>query len=233
MSTSKPTNKITTASDFTERLRHDSDYQTRLRQVESRRQESNEHQRLVTAPILHDLRNAGFVVESLDELRHSGTDYKAAIPLLLRWLPLVTETTVKDSIIRALSIPNATQAALPIIKEFKATTGPVSNLKWTIANALAVIANDSVFKEIAELVRDKRNGKSREMFAVALGNMQNPAAVDLLMELLDDDEIAGHALIGLQKLKAKRARPLIERFLKHPKAWVRKEASKALASLER
>jgi len=37
----------------------------------------------------------------------------------------------------------------------------------------------------------------------------------------------------LGKLKAEKARPYIERFLDHPKAWVRREAKKALAKLDK
>lgn len=70
------------------------------------------------------------------------------------------------------------------------------------------------------------------MLAVALGNMKTPTAVDLLIELLNDDEVAGHALMALGKLKAQKARSQIERFLGCSKPWVRKEASKALAKLD-
>jgi HEAT repeat protein len=62
--------------------------------------------------------------------------------------------------------------------------------------------------------------------------MKNPAAVDVLIELLNDEEVAGHALMGLAKLKAHKSRPHIERFLNHAKPWIRTEASKALAKLE-
>ena len=69
------------------------------------------------------------------------------------------------------------------------------------------------------------------MLAAALGNMKSAVAVDVLIELLNDDEVAGHALMALGKLKAFKARLHIERFLDHGKPWVRKEARKALAKL--
>jgi HEAT repeat protein len=37
--------------------------------------------------------------------------------------------------------------------------------------------------------------------------------------------------MGLGKLRAKEASPVIQRFLDHPEPWVRKEAKKALARL--
>jgi HEAT repeat protein len=55
----------------------------------------------------------------------------------------------------------------------------------------------------------------------------------VLIDLLDDDEVVGHAIIALGKLKSKKAYPAIERFATHPKAWIRKEAKKALARIEK
>jgi len=39
-------------------------------------------------------------------------------------------------------------------------------------------------------------------------------------------------LKALGKLKVQKARPQIERFLKHEKPWVRREASQALIKIE-
>jgi hypothetical protein len=45
--------------------------------------------------------------------------------------------------------------------------------------------------------------------------------------------MAGHAIIGLRKLKAKGAKSRIEPFLEHDQGWVRKEAKKAVTALEK
>jgi HEAT repeat protein len=66
-----------------------------------------------------------------------------------------------------------------------------------------------------------------------MGNMRTPEAVDVLVRLLDDDEVAGHAIIGLGKLKEERAARHIRPFLTHPKSWVRQEAKRSLAKIEK
>ncbi len=151
---------------------------------------------------------------------------------MINWLPKVDNQDVKEAIIRALSVPWAkgTKAVGLLLDEF-GKGDPL--LRWAVGNALSVVADDSVFEDIVHLVTDRRHGKAREMLAVALGNMKDPRAVDVLIELLEDDEVAGHALIALRKLKAEKARPHIERFLNHPKTWVRNEAKKALEKLNR
>ena len=70
------------------------------------------------------------------------------------------------------------------------------------------------------------------MLALAMGRMKNPKAVEILVGLLGDEEVVGHALIALRKLNAVEARPFLLPFLKHPKAWVRREAIKALNKID-
>ncbi len=226
--------KPLTATELMERLERDPQYVARREQADAQWHQAVEQNKLAAKPVIEDLKDAGFAIQSLDELRRSGIKYKAAIPVLLKWLPLMENVDIKEAIVRTLSVPWAKPAAAyPLIAEFRAMSEPASGLKWTIGNALAVVADDRVFNEIAELVRDKRHGKAREMLAVALGNMHDPRAVDLLLELLRDDEVVGHALTALGKLKAQKARPQVDSLLNHPKPWVRKEAQRTMAKLDK
>lgn len=226
--------KALSASELMTKLQQDPDYLARICAAEQRQEASTQAYRRDASPVIRDLQNAGFAVESVDELRRSGVSYGGAIHVLLKWLPLVQTVGVKESIVRALSVPWAKPtAARPLLAEFRAeSSATTAGLKWAIGNALEVVADDSVLDEISELARDKKQGKAREMLAVALGNMKNPAAFDVLIELLNDEEVAGHALMGLGRMKAQKSKAHIERFLNHPKPWVRKEARKAIAKLK-
>jgi len=42
----------------------------------------------VAEPIIDELHKLGYKVQTLADLRHQDKDWKTAIPLLLRWLPL-------------------------------------------------------------------------------------------------------------------------------------------------
>jgi HEAT repeat protein len=59
--------------------------------------------------------------------------------------------------------------------------------------------------------------------------MRKPEAVGVLIQLLADDDVAGHAVMALGTLKAKEARSAIEKLASHPKKWIRNEVQKALA----
>jgi len=69
------------------------------------------------------------------------------------------------------------------------------------------------------------------MLTVALGNMRNPETVNLLIRLLEDDQVAGHALIAIRKLGQPEAIAHVRPFLVHEKMWVRKEAKKTMNKL--
>ena len=190
---------------------------------------------LAAEPVLTDLAEAGFRVESISDLFNNKRDYRPIIPLLIEWLPRVNNLKVKEMIVRALSVPAAKPAAaLALISEFeRAPPHHASGLKWAIGNALSVVADDTVFERLAELVTDKGHGKAREMLAVALGNMKDSRAVELLIQLLDDEEVAGHAVIALGKLRSARAHPMVTRYLDHPKSWIRAAARRALARIDK
>lgn len=189
-----------------------------------------------SSPVLAELSQAGFEIEWVSELYTKGLDYRKAIPILVRWLPIVENLDVKESIVRALSVPwsKGTTASRQLVEEFR-KLGPELNLglKWAISNALSIVADDSILNEIISLVKDESHGKAREMLVVALGNMKSHDAVDFLIELLKNEELAGYAIMALGKLKALKARSDIARFLVHPNAWIRRETKKALARIDK
>lgn len=183
--------------------------------------------------------DAGITVTSVYDLVNSPEDYPHAVPTLLELLPIITDRRLKEGIVRALTVKEATSslAASALVDEFKRLPHDREweLVKWAIGNALAVVATDDVLDDLAALVEDKHHGKSREMLVVSLGNMRDgrQRAIDVLQRLLADDEVAGHAIIALGNLCAAEARGSIERFRENPKPWVRKEADKALKKIDR
>lgn len=75
---------------------------------------------------------------------------------------------------------------------------------------------------------DRRFGRAREMLVEALAKMKDRRAPLLLVELLDDEDVAGHALHALRKLKASVPREVLAPFLDDRRGWVRAEARKLM-----
>jgi hypothetical protein len=213
-------------------LMQDPDYRAFLDEVEDRKARNRENYRREAAGLLQELADGGFDVEAVGDLVHR-VPYEAAIPVLVRWLPRIRDRSVKADVVRALSVPWARPEALaPLIHEFRQLPNDHElGLRWAVGNALEVIADDSVFDDLRELAATKKYGRSRQMVVMALGKVKNPEAADVLIGLLDDEDVVGHAVVALGKLKAKKARSRITELLDHPEAWIRKEANEALARI--
>lgn len=186
------------------------------------------------SPVLADLLRAGFKVNTISDLYNQQFNYKGAITLLLDWLPRIQNFAVKEEIVRAISVPWAkgTDAPKLLVEEFR---NQISNpgLQWAIGNALSVVAENEIKDDIIGLIRNQEYGKAREMLVVSLSNMRASDVEPFLLELLDNEDLAGYAIIALGRIKSKSARQYIERFLVHPKSWVRKEAQKALKRIDK
>ncbi len=196
---------------------------------EAKRQRSIEEMRQALAPLMEELCGIGYNVGSLDELRRSGKKYDSAIPTLLSWLPRISSTEAKESIVRTLSVPWARPKAGPVlIREFERAPKEAEGLRWSIGNALEVVAEPSLLEKLIEIVTNGENGKPREMVVLALSKIRDPRSVEVLIGLLDDEQVAGHAVMALRKLKAPQALHHLVKFADHPRAWIRNEAKKAI-----
>lgn len=185
------------------------------------------------------LKKVGLRVKSIYDLVNSKQTYPQAIPILIDLLPKVRHDRIKEGVARALTAKEARPiAARPLMDEFRAMnpeTESARMTKWAIGNALSVVADDSVFEEMSALVRDKSHGWARSMLALALCNMQEhrDQAIQLLLDLLRDKDVGVQAMIALGNLHVKRARAKIEAFLRDQDSWVRQEAKRALAKIDK
>lgn len=224
-----------TAAELMAELAKDPGFAARAQERERARQAGAEAYAREAAPVLQALRKAGLQVTSIAELKTLGEAGRPAVPVLLQWLARVDHPPLKEEMVRALSVPWAAPEAAPFLIEAftRAEDDTGSGLRWAIGNALAVVADDTVFDDVARLACDKRYGKAREMLTVALGNMTRPESVPVLLELLEDDQVVGHAVMALGKLEAATARERIAVLKEHPRSWVRQEVRKALTRIDK
>lgn len=166
--------------------------------------------------------------------------YPAAIPVLLDWLehldervPAESRDNTHEGLVRALTVSAARPAAAAaLIRQFREVEDPSGvGLRWVIGNALEVVADDSVFDDLEAIVCDAAFGRARQMVVLGLGRSQHRRAVPVLIDLLNDPDVAAHAAIALRKLRAVGARSALEEHLADPQPLVRREVKKALKTL--
>jgi HEAT repeat protein len=64
------------------------------------------------------------------------------------------------------------------------------------------------------------------------GSIPDEQSETVLIDLLADPDVAGHAIMALGKLGTQKAANVIKPFLKHKTPWLRVEAEKALSLID-
>ena len=184
-------------------------------------------------PLLEDLATIGFKVDWLSELRREKS-WKAAIPILLHWLPLVKHRNIELDIIRSLSVPwTGRRATEYLVQAFRNNAESDPYYAWTIGNALSVVDVTGFEPEIIKLCRNARYGMSRQMLIMALAHMDHPEVEETALDLLDDESVRMHAIIALGKMKSQRSLFHLEKLLTDKQLSIRKEARKAIRKIMR
>jgi hypothetical protein len=250
--------------DFLEQERKELNRQIRQDPVERERLRDSIEANEIICRALRE--QAGMEVDGIDDLIHTAVPYPEAIPVLIQLLSEIGDPDMKEGVVRALTVKEARGiAARPLIEEFKRIDVPpripepegerdryghlirdytpeeihlnrLWHLKWTIGNALSVVADESVTDEIVELLMDKRHGGTRSELLHALLRLKPANRIEILMELLDDEDdgVSIQAALVLGRLRVQEARDKIaDRFLTHPDSWKRQQAKRALAKLDK
>ena len=180
------------------------------------------------------LREAGLEVESVYDLVNTRESYSDVIPILLNFLERgLEDDVIYEGVVRALTVIEAKKTAgKAMISAFKRTAKEKEFLRWAMGNAIGFYADESMLDDIEDIVRDESNGTARQQVVSGLRNITNARAKEILISVLDDDEVAAHALEALRNKNPVEAKERIELLVKHQKPLIRKEAKKLLKKLQ-
>lgn len=202
-------------------------------QRDRHRQVARHNSRVAAEPILADLRRTGLSIESIDDLLMPDLEYRSQLPVIVDWIPRCADLAVREVLVRALTTPAArqTEASRVLIQEFASAPNDVYG--WAVGLALTGAARAEDAATVVAFFRDKNFGTARQELARVIARLRPPGALEVLVEALDDDDVAGHAVEALGYLGDRRAIPHLDRMKTHPKPWVRKAATTASAKIEK
>jgi hypothetical protein len=166
-------------------------------------------------------------------------DFEPAVPVLVDWLPRVGDPRVKESMVASLAGQQAARGvgAQRLIEEFgRPEYAEEPSLRWAIGNTLATIAGPADADGIIEILRDRSGGMARQMLCDALARTRDPRRVNVLIGLIDDDSVAGHAILALRRIgrgalpSPERSQPMLKALLARPSAteFAQRQARAAL-----
>jgi hypothetical protein len=189
-------------------------------------------------PLIELVAQHGVHVHKIVELRRYGARCKPFVGALVAELERTPSRELLEELASVLGASWAREAAMePLLARFRSTPNSPPATKAALAQALEFLADDDVATEFIELARDRRHGNARQALVAGLGKLDAPEVADVLVELLDDPGVGGHALAALAKV-VERSRELVDDtlvkpFLRDGRPWVRREAKDFLQLLDR
>lgn len=202
--------------DFLEKLANDPEYQRKLREKEAKRAEAEAKLRDEEAELVRELRETGMQVtldripgeeyvgppRSISDLVNTNVPYPEAIPVLIKHLGLEYSRPIKQSIVRALTTPDAKGLAFaPLVRLFRQTSDADSELKWLLGAAIAEASTKDDVDEVTELASDPGHGRGREYLPLGLVNASREKAVPILEGWANDPTLAKNAKKAIQLLR--------------------------------
>ena len=123
-------------------------------------------------PILKELSAVGHPSESVWTLVNLKAAYPAAIPVLVKYFPLVTHPVLREGIARALTVREAQgQASVLLLDALKNESD--AELRWVFANALTVVAERKDAVAIEALLADRAYEDVSERLGEALKKLKS------------------------------------------------------------
>ncbi len=188
--------------------------------------------RRAEAPLLAELAKAGVPAKTVSDLKKK--DYKAIVPLLLKWVRECDNDDIRSEIVRLLTVPWAAEKALPVfVEEFGRLKHFDTAVADALANGISAFANDEIFPDLQQWINDTRIGAVRKLLLTGIQRIQNAKAVNLLVQQLNDAETGDTAFGILRKMKTEAAQDAVRACLSHPSPNIRRRAKKVIAVKDR
>jgi hypothetical protein len=194
-------NKIT-AAELVARLNADPEFVAQRAKEEEERGERATEWRRAEAPLVEELRAAGYSVQSAWDLVNTPGSYPAAVPILLAHVPRSYPGPVREGIARALAVPEAKAGWALLTRLYQEEHD--TRAKDGLAVAIAAAADEKVIDDVIALARDPRHGPSRLLLLRALERSRARRCRAALMVLGTDPELKDEIEVVLRRLKRRK-----------------------------
>ena len=182
--------------------------------------------------LLSDIAAEGYDVKSIYELENITKKDEVLVPVIIKHINLVEPPNLKEWFVRCLSKKGFYSASAFLIEEFKHNIN--GSYKWAIGNAIEIINDPSIYNDLIEIALDRSHKSDREMIVMALGRYKKNIEVrKVLIDLLSDKDVNGHALEALKKCGEVEDIVYIEPLLSDANPWIKKQAEKAIRQIKK
>jgi hypothetical protein len=194
--------KPMSAADLMGKLNADPEFASNRELREAERQARAAEWRRAEAPLVDELKAAGFAVDSAWDLVNTSEPYADALSILVNHLQRPYPGRVREGIARALAVPQSKFAWDVLTRLYR--DEDVKDAKDGLAVAIAAAADDEVIEDVIGLARDTRHGSSRLLLLSALERSADSRAKAALLELGTDPELQKEIQVVLRRLKRRK-----------------------------
>lgn len=184
-----------------------------------------------TAPLLVELRERGYPLESLGEIREAYAPFpEDVVAALLGWVGRMSDPVLQSQIIRELAHSRAPFDVTVLLRLFESSES--DDVRWAIANTLAELRPVGAEEWIASALQNRQYGRAREMLPLALARIApRDQANRVITEVFE--QMPGHAALGLGESGGAEELDFLLAHSKHERGWVKKELVRAIRRIER
>jgi len=159
------------------------------------------------APLVEELRAAGFQVQSVWDFVNTRDSYPKALPILLAHLPKPYPAAIREGIARALAVPETKALGWDMLLRLYREEQECRS-KEGLAVAIAEAADGEVLDDVIAVLRDTSHGESRVLLLKVLEKSKEPRAHATLVELANDPDLYKEIKVIIKRLERKMERKL-------------------------
>lgn len=161
--------------------------------------------------LLLELSHLGFDVTDMHGLKGHG-DYRAAVPVLLRWLTRVSYLPLAVDIVHVVSVGRFKKLVVPeLLKLFRnppkvqhltssgSWADATEQLRATLGDNLSKFAGPALSDDLIALALERKYGEARSSIVSALPRTRDPRVQQILENLIDDPSVGALAIKALGK----------------------------------
>jgi hypothetical protein len=198
------TSKRITAGELAARLNADPAFVARRAREEEERERRAAEWRRAEAPLVEELRDAGYPVESAWDLVNTPGSYPRAVTILLAHLARPYPAAVREGIARALAVPEAKVGWNILTQLYREEED--ARAKDGLAVAIAGAAGDDAIGDVIALASQPQHGPSRVLLLLALQRSNDPRARAALIALRTDPDLKKEIEVILRRLDRSKRR---------------------------
>ena len=118
-----------------------------------------------------------------------------------------------------------------IIDAFKKSNGE-ENL-WQYGDLLYRVKNYDYMDEYEKIAKETKYASARQIVVALIGESKKEAEIPFLISLLEDEEIEGHVIWALSNYRKSEVYEIMQKYIDHPRKWIRDIALKYVAKYEK